>query len=166
MVVLMGPLGRACQKNYGELALVQTSSRNTENNHILLIIAKENMLRLQLNYVRTELAGSAGALSLGLGFQPGWAVMRQARRPARPWPWKTPQPRSPWGHDPGVTVGVLGPVPVHEPHRLRPERGFPGRLGWTGVLRGPLRHPVPLSFPPRPEGQRASARRGSSGPRL
>lgn len=166
MVVLMGPLGRACQKNYGELAPVQTSSRNTENNHILLIIAKENTLRLQLNYVRTELAGSAGALSLGLGFQPAWAVTRRACRPARPWPWKTPQPGSPRGHDPGVTVGVLGPVPVHEPRRLLPERGFPGRLSWNGALRGPLKHPVPLSFPPGPEGQRAPALRGSSGPKL
>lgn len=68
MVVLMGPVGRSLSEKLRELAPVQTSSRNTENNHILLIIAKENTLRLQLNYVRTELAGSAGALSLGLGF--------------------------------------------------------------------------------------------------
>lgn len=52
-MLLVGLFGRACQKSYGELALVQTSSRNTENNHILLIIAKENMLRLQLNYIKT-----------------------------------------------------------------------------------------------------------------
>lgn len=166
MVVLMGPLGRACQKNYGELAPVQTSSRNTENNHILLIIAKENTLRLQLNYVRTELAGSAGALSLGLGFQPGWAVTGQAGRPARLWPWKTPQPRSPRGHDPAVTMGVLRPVPVHDPHLVLPERGFPGCLGWSGGPRGPLKHPVRLFFPPRPEGRRTSALQGCSGPKL
>lgn len=52
-VLLVGLFGRACQKRYGELAPVQTSSRNTENNHILLIIAKENTLRLQLNYIKT-----------------------------------------------------------------------------------------------------------------
>lgn len=45
--------GPVCQKSSGELATVQTSSRNTENNHILLIIAKENTLRLQLNYIKT-----------------------------------------------------------------------------------------------------------------
>lgn len=49
----VGLFGRACQKPYGELAAVQTSSRNTENNHILLIIAKENTPRLQLNYIKT-----------------------------------------------------------------------------------------------------------------
>lgn len=52
-MLLVGLFERACQKSYGELAPVQTSSRNTENNHILLIIAKENTLRLQLNYIKT-----------------------------------------------------------------------------------------------------------------
>lgn len=65
---LAGLCGRACQESYGELALVQTSSRNTENNHILLIIAKENTLRSQLNYITTSPAGWLGLYLSGSGF--------------------------------------------------------------------------------------------------
>lgn len=68
-----GPVGESLSELHLQGSWLQFRHlQDTENNHILLIIAKENTLRLQLNYVRTELAGSARLYLSGSGFsQPG-----------------------------------------------------------------------------------------------